>query len=121
METLLSLTGIAGALCCVGMYAAVSFGRISAEQPLFYIVNGIGALLVLAGAAHSFDMGDLGTIGQELIWGVVSLVGAARAWSKAPAGVAAMKRTRRTLRVVGGHCAQAFAALHRACLLTNRA
>ena len=30
METLLSMSGIIGAICCVGMYAAVSMGRISA-------------------------------------------------------------------------------------------
>ncbi len=80
METLLSLCGIAGAICCVGMYAAVSFGKISAERPVFYIVNAAGAALVLIGAAHDFDTGDLGTIGQELSWSVISVMGAARAW-----------------------------------------
>lgn len=98
METLLSLAGIAGAICCVGMYAAVSIGRISAERPIFYIVNGIGALLVLAGAAHDFDMGDLGTIGQELIWGIVSLFGAGRAWAKTERGAARIARLRQAAR-----------------------
>lgn len=80
MDTLLSLSGIAGAICCVGMYAAVSFGVISAERPLFFIVNGIGAALILAGASHQFDVGDIGTIAQELIWAIISLIGGARAW-----------------------------------------
>lgn len=82
METLFSFLGLAGAACCVGMYAAVSFGKISAEAPLFYIVNGIGAALVMAGAWQSFDLGDLGTIAQELTWGVVSFIGAVRASPK---------------------------------------
>ena len=79
MELLYSLAGVAGALCCVGMYAAVGVGRISAERPLFYIVNGAGALLVMLGAWHSFDLGDLGTISQELTWALVSVIGAVRA------------------------------------------
>lgn len=80
METILSLSGILGAFCCVAMYAAVSMGKISAEKPAFFIVNGVGAVLVLVGAAQEFDLGDAGTIGQELIWAVISLAGAARAW-----------------------------------------
>lgn len=80
METILSLAGILGAICCVAMYAAVSAGKVSAEKPTFFIVNGVGAVLVLVGAAQEFDLGDVGTIGQELIWAVISLAGGARAW-----------------------------------------
>ncbi len=80
MDAILSLSGIIGAMCCVGMYGAVSFGKVSADKPLFYMVNALGAGLVLAGASHKFDMGDLGTIGQELIWAAISLLGGARAW-----------------------------------------
>jgi FtsH-binding integral membrane protein len=82
MEALISISGVVGAMCCVGMYAAVSFGHISAEKPLFFMVNALGAGLVLVGASHQFDIGDLGTIGQELIWAVISLIGAARAWQR---------------------------------------
>ncbi len=80
MEALLSISGMVGAACCVGMYAAVSLGRISAEKPMFFVVNAAGAVLVLLGASHKFDWGDTGTIGQELIWAIISLTGAARAW-----------------------------------------
>lgn len=82
MEALLSLAEIAGAICCVGMYAAVSFGKVCPDKPLFYLVNGLGAGLVLAGASHEFDFGDLGTIGQELIWAAISVIGAMRAWKR---------------------------------------
>jgi hypothetical protein len=85
MEAFLSFTGIIGAVCCVAMYAAVSFGKIDADKPLFFLVNGVGAGLILIGAAQEFDLGDLGTIGQELIWAAISLYGAARAYSKTPA------------------------------------
>ena len=39
METLFSLSGIVGAMCCVGMYAAVGFGKVGANKPAFYMVN----------------------------------------------------------------------------------
>jgi hypothetical protein len=32
------------------------------------------------GAAHQFDLGDMGAVGQEMIWAAMSLVGAGRAW-----------------------------------------
>lgn len=82
METLVSLSGIVGALCCVGMYAAVSFGLACADKPMFFFVNGVGAILVLAGASHQFDLGDLGTVGQEMIWAAISLIGGVRAWKR---------------------------------------
>jgi hypothetical protein len=89
MEALFSFAGILGALCCVGMYAAVSLGKVSAERPVFYLINGLGAGLVLVGAAHRFDLGDLGTISQELVWAAISIVGGIRAWQKEKQTVAA--------------------------------
>lgn len=82
MDVALSLVGIVGAGLCVGMYGAVSLGKISAERPAFFIVNAIGAMLVLIGASQEFDLGDAGTVGQELIWAAISLTGAARAWMR---------------------------------------
>lgn len=82
VETLLSMSGILGAVCCVGMYAAVCWGKISADKPAFFIVNGLGAVLVLIGASHQFDIGDTGTVGQELIWAGISFAGAVRAWMR---------------------------------------
>lgn len=80
MEMFLSLSGIAGAALCVGMYAAVSLGKVSAEKPVFFVVNGVGAILVLVSASHQFDLGDTGTVAQELVWAAISLAGGARAW-----------------------------------------
>lgn len=85
METLLSLTGLAGAICCVGMYAAVSFGRIGADRPAFFLVNALGAGLILVGASQQFDIGDLGAITQEAIWAIISVIGAVRAWRQVDA------------------------------------
>lgn len=82
MESLSSFAGIIGAACCVGMYGVVSLGCIDADRPIFYIVNGIGGALVMAGAAVQFDVGDIGTIGQELTWALISFFGALRALRK---------------------------------------
>lgn len=94
MEALLSFSGIVGATCCVGMYAAVSLGKISAERPVFFSVNAVGAALVLLGASHRFDWGDTGTVGQELTWAIISVIGAIRAWmqGRGAARIAAWKR-----------------------------
>lgn len=80
MDMFLSLSGMLGAACCVGMYVAVSLGKAAADRPAFFLVNAAGSMLILMGAAHQFDVGDLGTVGQEVIWAVVSLFGAGRAW-----------------------------------------
>lgn len=80
MEILFAAVGIVGALSCVGMYAAVSLGYASTERPLFFIVNGLGAVLVMVGAWHNFDVGDLGTILQEIIWTGLSIAGGVRVW-----------------------------------------
>lgn len=94
LEAMLAWAGVAGAVCCVGMYAAVSLGRVSADKPLFFLVNGVGAVLVLLGASHEFDWGDAGTVGQEVIWAGISLTGATRAWVQqgGPAKLAAWRR-----------------------------
>lgn len=96
MEMLLSMSGIVGAACCVGMYAAVSWGKVSAEKPVFFVVNGVGAVLILVGASHQFDVGDAGTVGQELIWAAISFAGALRAWMRQDGWAKACAWARRT-------------------------
>lgn len=94
MEAMLAWAGIGGAVCCVGMYAAVSLGRASADKPLFFFVNGVGAVLVLIGASHEFDWGDAGTVGQEVVWAGISLTGATRVWMQ-EGGIAKLAAWRR--------------------------
>lgn len=82
MDTIFSVVGLVGAACAVGMFAAVALGKISAERPVFYGVNAVGAVFVLAAASREFDIGDLGTMGQELAWAILSFVGLIRACKK---------------------------------------
>lgn len=82
MDSLISLCGVTGAILCVGMYAAVCLGSYTADTPIFFAVNGVGAGLILIGASHEFDIGDLGTVGQELVWAAISFYGGWRTWRR---------------------------------------
>lgn len=62
MELIFTIMGILGSACCVGAYFLLEQGKISAEKPTYYILNGVGAALVLIGAFYSFDGGDMGAI-----------------------------------------------------------
>jgi hypothetical protein len=79
VETLISMAGIVGAILCVATYAAATFGRISADGAFFFFVQAAGAALILFGASREFDIGDLGSIGQEAIWALLSIIGGTRA------------------------------------------
>lgn len=75
MDLLFTLFGVLGSVCCVSAYFLQEQEKISAEQPIYYILNGAGASLVLIGAIYSFDGGDLGAILQELCWAAISAMG----------------------------------------------
>ena len=97
---LLAASGMLGAACCVGMFAAVTFEKVQAEQLSFFIVNGIGSILILVGSAHEFDAG---AVAQELIWALVSFLGALRALRRnaTPGG---SKNTARSVAAQGWRC-----------------
>ena len=75
MEILFTVMGIIGSICCVGAYFLLEQNKISSEGSIYYILNGVGAGLVLIGAFYSFDGGDLGAIIQELCWVIISAMG----------------------------------------------
>jgi|GEM_PF-1922097 len=97
---LLAASGMLGAACGVGMFAAVTFGKVQAEQLSFCIVNGIGSILILVGSAHEFDAG---TAAQALIWALVSFLGALCALRRnaTPGG---SKNTARSVAAQGWRC-----------------
>ncbi|MFZ2031555.1 MAG: hypothetical protein WAU68_14675 [Vitreimonas sp.] len=84
MDGVFAVVGVIGATCAVGVYAAVSIGKISADTRLFYLINGIGSTLVLIAASRQFDPGDFGTICQECIWTAISVLGFYRAATRKP-------------------------------------
>lgn len=81
-EMLLGMVGLAGALCCVGMYVAVSMGWMGAEHMTFFVVNALGSMMILASAGARFDPGDIGSVSQEVVWALISLIGAFRIWHR---------------------------------------
>lgn len=80
MDMLFSFAGVLGAACCVGMFAAVSLGHASPDRLLYFVINGSGAVLVMISAWYEFDIGDLGTMLQEIVWTALSIVGGVRVW-----------------------------------------
>ena len=72
---LLGALGLIGAFLMVSMYAMLEARRIKSTSPVFYLLNGLGALLVLASLAADFDPGDLGGVVTEGAWLIISIVG----------------------------------------------
>lgn len=82
METLFSIAGVTGAGMCILAYFLLERGRLSADGINYYVLNGVGALLVLIAAFYSYDNGDLGVAVQELCWIAVSLMGVSKVLKK---------------------------------------
>jgi hypothetical protein len=82
METLFSIAGIIGAGMCVLAYFLLERGKLSADGMNYYMMNGIGAVLILAAAFYEYDNGDLGVAVQELCWIGVSLMGITKVMKK---------------------------------------
>jgi hypothetical protein len=66
------IVGTLGVACIVAMYALLQLGRIAAAQPLFSILNAVGALLILISLSYEFNW-SAALI--ESIWLAVSLFG----------------------------------------------
>jgi hypothetical protein len=82
METIFSILGVIGAGTCILAYFLLERGKLSADGMNYYVLNGIGALLVLIAAFYSYDNGDLGVAVQELCWIAVSLMGISKVLKK---------------------------------------
>lgn len=82
METLFSIAGVIGAGMCVLAYFLLERGRLSADGMDYYLINGVGAALILAAAFYEYDNGDLGVAVQELCWIAVSLMGISKVVKK---------------------------------------
>lgn len=75
IDLLFSVMGILGATACVVMFFVLERQIVSSTSPVFYLVNGVGAFMVLVSAAWQFDGGDAGAIVQESCWSAISLSG----------------------------------------------
>jgi hypothetical protein len=75
MDLLFSALGVIGSICCVGMFFLIGQGKVKSDQILYYVINGMGGLLILVATLYSFDGGDLGAVLQELCWVAISVMG----------------------------------------------
>ncbi len=82
METIFSIAGVSGAGVCDLDYFLLGCGRLSADGLNYYVINGVGAALILVAAFYEYDSGDLGVALQELCWIAVSLMGISKVVKK---------------------------------------
>lgn len=75
MDAFFTIIGVSGSILCILMYFMLEQGKARASDAWYYGVNGIGALLILIGAMHEFDGGDLGAVAQEMCWVLISGAG----------------------------------------------
>ncbi len=72
---LMFLLGIIGTALCIGAYGLLTLHKISAHSMIFYVMNCVGAVLLLISIASDFDWGDFGGILIEVCWIMVSIYG----------------------------------------------
>ncbi|MEM9234081.1 MAG: hypothetical protein AAGA69_07560 [Pseudomonadota bacterium] len=68
--------GFLGVALLIGTYAALQFGKLSAEAPLYSAANAVAALLIAYSLIYSFNAASMVI---EIFWFVISLVGLYRA------------------------------------------
>lgn len=69
------IVGNLGVLLIVGSYFLVQIGRLSATEPPYIVVNGLGAALILYSLSHEFNMSAFLI---EVIWLLISVMGLVR-------------------------------------------
>ena len=70
-----NVVGNIGVVLIVGTYFLVQIRRMSATQPPYIVMNGLGALFILYSLLFDFN---LSAFLIELIWLLISLLGLAR-------------------------------------------
>jgi hypothetical protein len=75
MDSLFTIIGVLGSICCILAYFLLERGYAKGSDIWYYALNGIGAGLVLIGAMYDFDGGDLGAVTQEVCWVMISGTG----------------------------------------------
>lgn len=82
IDTIISYLGVLGAVMCVLAYFLLERGVLSADRIGYYLMNGVGAVLILVAAFNEYDSGDMGVAVQELCWIAVSAMGIIKVLNK---------------------------------------
>jgi len=70
------LVGFAGVALIIGTYFLSQIGRMEVNRPLYPLLNGLGALLILFSLTHTFNAASFAI---ESFWLAISIVGLIRA------------------------------------------
>lgn len=73
------LIGFVGVVFLLGAYGALQLGRMSADAPLYSILNGVAAVLILFSLFFTFNAASFVI---ELFWLAISMAGLWRALRK---------------------------------------
>ncbi len=70
------VVGFTGVALLIGTYGALQIGRMSADDPLYSILNALAALLILFSLFFSFNAASFVI---EIFWFIISIIGLLRA------------------------------------------
>ncbi|MCI5045748.1 MAG: hypothetical protein MRY72_13715 [Aquisalinus sp.] len=73
------LVGFIGVAFLLSSYAALQFGKIDADAPLYSILNALAALMILFSLIFSFNAASFVI---EFFWLIISLIGLVRSLRK---------------------------------------
>lgn len=75
MDSVFTIIGVLGSICCILAYFLLERGYAKGSDIWYYALNGVGAAMVLAACMYDFDGGDLGAVTQEMCWVMISGMG----------------------------------------------
>lgn len=72
---MLAAISLLGAACPVTMYLLLEMEKVDAKSLMYFVVNGIGSVILILTSGANLSWGDLGGIAMETAWLVISLLG----------------------------------------------
>lgn len=70
-----TIVSLLGAACPVSMYLLLEMEKVDSKSLMYFVVNGIGSVLLILTSGINLTWGDLGGIAMETAWLIVSLMG----------------------------------------------
>jgi predicted membrane channel-forming protein YqfA (hemolysin III family) len=78
MPLVLAVTGVLAALLVLFAYYGLETGRLKADDPRYYLMNGVSSVFLIISIVSQFDVADSGAILMESCWLLISLKGLLR-------------------------------------------
>lgn len=74
--------GIVAALIVLSGYYGLESGRLSSDNPVYYMLNGTSSCMLIVSIAWQYDTADSGALLMETCWLLISLKGFLRTFRK---------------------------------------